>query len=253
MREHWQIWQERKTSMNSEPKGREEMRSGSELEERAEKILTKAGIKAGQSVLDCCCGEGNYTLAAAHIVGPEGRVSAVDRDATKLERLKKKISSAGIANVEIGEQDVGLKIPLEADSVDVVLLYDIFWYFKPGGDQIAYLLKEVYRVAAENALISVYPTHVSSDEIEQFKNEMEERNFSFEDEYAETLIHEGKIEESTLLHFRKKRAQRIRRVQEEIADLKARLPVHSVPPSMIQELEDLEEELDKLKGEEQEE
>lgn len=32
-----------------------------------------------------------------------------------------------------------------------------------------------------------------------------------------------------------------------IADLEARLPAHSAPPGMIRELEDLEEELERLK------
>ena len=39
--------------------------------------------------------------------------------------------------------------------------------------------------------------------------------------------------------------QRVREIEEKIADLKARWPAHSVPPSMWQQLEDLEEELEK--------
>jgi hypothetical protein len=39
----------------------------------------------------------------------------------------------------------------------------------------------------------------------------------------------------------------IREIEEKIADLKARWPAHSVPPSMWQELETLEEELEKAK------
>jgi hypothetical protein len=37
-------------------------------------------------------------------------------------------------------------------------------------------------------------------------------------------------------------------LEEEIANLKARLPKHSVPAAMIIELEDLEEELETLKA-----
>lgn len=39
--------------------------------------------------------------------------------------------------------------------------------------------------------------------------------------------------------------KRIREIEEKIADLKARWPAHSVPPHMWQELEELEEELEK--------
>jgi len=40
-------------------------------------------------------------------------------------------------------------------------------------------------------------------------------------------------------------AQHIAELERRIADLKARLPKHSVPPAMIIELEELEEELEK--------
>jgi hypothetical protein len=38
---------------------------------------------------------------------------------------------------------------------------------------------------------------------------------------------------------------KVRRIEEKIADLKARWPAHSVPPSMWQQLEELEDELEK--------
>ena len=41
---------------------------------------------------------------------------------------------------------------------------------------------------------------------------------------------------------------RIKEIEEKIAELKARIPAHSVPPSMWQELEELEEELEKATG-----
>jgi hypothetical protein len=38
---------------------------------------------------------------------------------------------------------------------------------------------------------------------------------------------------------------KIREIEDKIADLKARWPAHSVPPSMWQQLEELEDELEK--------
>jgi hypothetical protein len=43
--------------------------------------------------------------------------------------------------------------------------------------------------------------------------------------------------------------ERIMEIEEEIADLKARWPAHSVPVSMWQKLEELEEKLEKAKAE----
>ena len=44
--------------------------------------------------------------------------------------------------------------------------------------------------------------------------------------------------------------ERIREIEEKLADLKARWPAHSVPPSMWQKLEELENELEMLKKKE---
>jgi uncharacterized small protein (DUF1192 family) len=44
--------------------------------------------------------------------------------------------------------------------------------------------------------------------------------------------------------------ERIAQLEREIEQVKARLPKHSVPPAMIIELEDLEEELEMLKAQE---
>jgi hypothetical protein len=41
-------------------------------------------------------------------------------------------------------------------------------------------------------------------------------------------------------------ASRIAQVKQQLADLEARLPAHSVPPAMAMELEALEEELEQL-------
>jgi hypothetical protein len=43
--------------------------------------------------------------------------------------------------------------------------------------------------------------------------------------------------------------KRIQEIEEEIAELKARWPAHSVPPKMWQQLEELEEKLEQAKAE----
>jgi len=40
---------------------------------------------------------------------------------------------------------------------------------------------------------------------------------------------------------------KVREIEDKIADLKARWPAHSVPPSMWQQLEDLEAQLEEAK------
>lgn len=43
------------------------------------------------------------------------------------------------------------------------------------------------------------------------------------------------------------RENRIKNLEKQIAELKSRWPAHSVPPAMIQQLDELEEELEQLR------
>jgi ubiquinone/menaquinone biosynthesis C-methylase UbiE len=211
-----------------------------------EEVLREIGITEGHHVLDCCCGSGNYTAAAATLVGKRGLVYAIDTDTEKLNDVKKKADLYGLKNIKIIERDVTVKLPLSDSSIDFVLL----WYFRPKENKIEDLLKEVRRVTKPDALISVYPTHVDSNGLDYFKNEMKNNGFVLANEYSKQLVHEKHLERGTLLNFKKVDIDQVKRLEEQIADLKDRLPVHSIPPSMIQELEELEDELERIKGKE---
>jgi len=223
------------------------MSSEEKLEAFTETVLRELGIADGHHILDCCCGSGVYTVSAARLVGDSGLVYAIDRDNIKLNDLRKRAETTGLKNIKIVEEDAALQISLPDATIEFVLLYDIFWYFRPKEKKIRNLLKEVRRVAKPNACISVYPTHVDSNSLEYFKSSMHNRGFILVSEYTRELVHEKTIERGTLLNFRKASNNRVRRLEDRIADLKNRIPVHSIPPSMIQELEDLEEELESIK------
>jgi hypothetical protein len=55
------------------------------------------------------------------------------------------------------------------------------------------------------------------------------------------------LKEARMSQEEKRREARIQELEREIADLKARWPKHSVPPAMLMRLEELEEELDRLR------
>jgi hypothetical protein len=51
-----------------------------------------------------------------------------------------------------------------------------------------------------------------------------------------------------MIHRRRNVSEdKVKEIKDKIADLKARWPAHSVPPSMWQRLEELEDELEKAK------
>jgi len=170
-------------------------------ERKAEDILRDIGIRKGQTVLDFGCGSGNYTIPVAKIVGKEGRVYALDKDKKKLNELEKRAERSKLENIEIMKTSGEVKIGLDDESVDVVLLYDIFWYFPLTDSRLPKLLEEVYRVSKSDALISVYPKHIDS---ERLNDKIESSGFYLKDKYSGTLLHDGQPEKGQILNFGKK-------------------------------------------------
>ncbi len=181
------------------------------LEEVGERCLREVGIRKGHVVLDFGCGSGNYTIPAARIVGEEGRVYALDKDRRDLDKLMQEAESEGLKNVERMETSEELKIDLEDESVDEVLLYAIlhYYYFPKAGDRRR-MLREVYRILKPSALLSVYPTHLQSNmhpKLEEIKREINDANFHQERECPAILIHEETLEKGLVLNFRKVRGK----------------------------------------------
>ncbi len=56
-------------------------------------------VKKGMTVLDFGCAMGFFTLAMARMVGPEGRVIALDVQEKMVEKLLKRARKAGLADV----------------------------------------------------------------------------------------------------------------------------------------------------------
>ncbi len=173
-----------------------------ELESRALEALQQIGIRKGQTVLDFGCGSGTYTIPAAKIVGEQGKVFALDRDRKALDELMQKAESARLKNIERIDTSRESKFGLADESIDVVLLFDVFHhYYFPDKDARKRLLEEIYRVMKPSAFILVWPKHMESEAKDEIKN----ANFYLEEEHSETLIHDNKDRErGQILNFRKK-------------------------------------------------
>ena len=57
------------------------------LDRNAAAFLKRTGLKTGQTVLDFGCNKGNYVRAAAQVVGPLGKVYALDKNAEAIENI----------------------------------------------------------------------------------------------------------------------------------------------------------------------
>ncbi len=65
----------------------------------------KAGLSKGMKVADFGCGVGTVSAMFAEIVGPGGRVTAVDLSAAQLDQARARGAKAALANIEFLEAD----------------------------------------------------------------------------------------------------------------------------------------------------
>ena len=72
-------------------------------------ILKDLGLEAGNTFIDMGCGQGFFALPAAEIVGPNGKVYAIDTNREAVRILKRKAKERGLTNlnahVGIAEED----------------------------------------------------------------------------------------------------------------------------------------------------
>lgn len=70
------------------------------------RLLAMARIPASASVADVGCGGGAVTLLLSRIVGPMGRVYAIDRCPLALDILKRRVKAEGLKNISVVRADV---------------------------------------------------------------------------------------------------------------------------------------------------
>jgi ubiquinone/menaquinone biosynthesis C-methylase UbiE len=171
------------------------------LEEIAERVLREVGIRESHAVLDFGCGSGHYAVPAARIVGEKGRVYALDKSRISLYKVAKRAKSEKLKNIHMINTSGELKIPLEDESIDVTLLYDVIHSHYFSVTSRRELLSEIYRISKYNALISVYPKHI---DLEDIKYEIEKENFHFAGKLFKTLLHNRSLTQDYLLNFQRR-------------------------------------------------
>jgi ubiquinone/menaquinone biosynthesis C-methylase UbiE len=78
-------------------------------------------VKNGHVVADLGCGSGYYSLAMAELVGPEGKVYAVDLEKKCIRALQKKADESGYRNIAIHASSAADVSFIPDRSVDFVL------------------------------------------------------------------------------------------------------------------------------------
>jgi len=180
------------------------------VKESADTILKEIGIKKGHRVLDFGCGSGNYTIAAARVVGKQGLVYALDEDEESLNQLMHRAKSIGLKNIIRLDASHEPRIGLADKSIDVVLLYDVLhYYYFPKEEDRRQLLRRLYRILRANGLLSLYPTHLQSHmepNLKDVRRGIEEAGFYQEREYSVMImVHDDNLEQGCIINFRKGR------------------------------------------------
>ncbi len=118
------------------------------------KILQEAGLLPGMTVLDFGCGPGSFSLAAARLVGAQGRVYALDIHPLALSMVFRAAAKNGLWNI----------IPIHAtngdrlinENIDFVLVYDVLHDIQ----ETSSVLTEIHRVLKSNGILAVSDHHL---------------------------------------------------------------------------------------------
>jgi len=123
------------------------------------KILDELEIKDGAYILDFGCGPGSYSVIAAEMAGATGKVYALDIHSLAIQRIQSTVAKKKLANIEtiLSDCDTGL----EDNSMDIVLLFDIFHHLNNPNA----VLKELHRVLKPEGILSFSDHHMKEPEI----------------------------------------------------------------------------------------
>ncbi len=122
--------------------------------------IKKIGIKKGDTIIDYGCGPGSYTIPAAKLTGPEGKVYAVDIHPLAIKTIQKKIKKYNLNNIETVKTDCAMDI--EDNSIDIIICFDVFHAFEAKEESI---LREFSRVLNKNGFLLMNDHHYKGDEL----------------------------------------------------------------------------------------
>lgn len=171
------------------------------LNKQAESILREIGIKEELRVLDFGCGSGIYSLIISKIVGNQGKVYALDYDNDKLDEIQFKCKSKTIQNIEIIKTSKEISFPVQDNSLDVILLYDV-WHLLEENQRLNFI-KESKRTLKIGGFISYLATHLhkSNVNLENVHALMKKNGLMLLEKFYKPMFHWSWIEEYQIFNY----------------------------------------------------
>jgi len=114
------------------------VREERQREENTELLMKQLKLEAGDVACDVGAGNGYHSLRMARLVGPKGRVVAVDIQPEMLALLQQRAEREKVENVKTVLGEPG-DPKLEPASCDLVLLVDVYHEFAQPAEMLGHL------------------------------------------------------------------------------------------------------------------
>lgn len=167
------------------------------------RFLSGLGIRSRERVLDFGCGRGGYTIPLVQVVGPDGKVIAVDKNPTHLESLRARLAEEpnwDVVDVRLTAGDLTLDW-IADHCLDGALLFDVLQFVSDWDG----LFAELRRLLKPKGLLIINPSrlsHPSKVDVERLKERMKAHEFTLEEVKRASVMHYDFICEEEILVFR---------------------------------------------------
>lgn len=166
------------------------IRNEREREERCSLLLDNLGLRTGMTVCDMGCGNGFYAIPIAKLLGPKGRVLAVDIQPEMLFLLRERMEIESVDNITpiLGSVDDPY---LPEGTVDLAILVDVYHEFGFPEEMLAALRKSLkpdgrivlVEFRAEDDEVPIKPEHKMTKK--QVNRELVANGFKLDSEFEE--------------------------------------------------------------------
>lgn len=179
-------------------------RDGRDPYDHRYEVVKAIGLKTGMVVADVGAGTGLFTRLFSPLVGPEGKIYAIDIAESFVKHIERQAEADGLKNVK-GVVCTADSVNLPANSIDVAFICDVYHHFefphktmrsihralKPGGSLVLIDFQRIEGVSSAFVM-----GHVRAGQ-EVFTKEIVEAGFRQVEE------RKGLLKESYFLRFEK--------------------------------------------------
>jgi predicted methyltransferase len=179
-------------------------RDGRDPYDHRHDVVKAMGLKTGMTIADVGAGTGLFSRLFSPLVGPEGKIYAVDIAESFVKHIERQAEADGLKNIK-GVVCTADSVNLPPDSIDLAFICDVYHHFefphksmrsihralKPGGSVVLIDFQRIEGVSSEFVM-----GHVRAGQ-EVFTKEITEAGFRQVDE------RKGLLKESYFVRFEK--------------------------------------------------